>query len=118
MSGVRPVEAVEPGVAADLVPDHPHRGTGQPAAGRRPRPGGTPWPALLDALEERTRRLAAVVEDDETGPVPEVALRADGPLPAELALRARALLAETERLTGVAAHRQAVVARTLRYSQS
>ncbi len=59
----------------------------------------TPWPELLDALEERTRRLAAALDRHERDPeVADVELVADGPLPPELGLRARVLLAETERL--------------------
>lgn len=58
------------------------------------------WPQVLDALEERTRRLAGALDRHEIDPqVADVDLVADGPLPQELALRVRVLLAETERLT-------------------
>lgn len=61
----------------------------------------TAWPELLDALEERTRRLAGALDRHESdAAVAEVELVADGPLPAELAMRVRVLLAETDRLQG------------------
>lgn len=74
------------------------------------------WPDLLDALEERNRRFAALVNGG-TSPVPEVPLRADGPLPAELTLRAEAVLAETERLAALAELRRDRSRRSLHYSR-
>lgn len=76
------------------------------------------WPALLDALEERTRRLADVIKSGEEAEVPEPALAADGPLPDHLELRARVLLAETERLARRAEQRKAATERELRYRAS
>ncbi len=54
---------------------------------------GTPWPDLLDALEEQTRRLLRALQDGERDvQVPDLELDPDGPLPPELRLRAQALL--------------------------
>lgn len=80
----------------------------------------TSWPELLDALEERTRRIEAAIEDDDgdSEPVPEVALRADGPLPADLASRVRLLLAKTEQLEAGALRRQDELNRAMRYVQA
>jgi len=62
-----------------------------------PRPNA--WPDLLDALEERTRQLAGALDRREPDPVlADLELEPDGPLPPELGLRARVLLAETDRL--------------------
>lgn len=70
------------------------------------------WPELLDALEERTRRLAAALERRDPDPeVADVELVADGPLPPELAMRARVLLAETDRLQAELARRTGPQAR-------
>jgi hypothetical protein len=72
----------------------------------------TAWPELLDALEERTRQLAGALDRHEPDPaVTEVELVAAGPLPAELALRVRVLLAETERLQSVLVRRTGPQAR-------
>jgi hypothetical protein len=80
--------------------------------------GGTlSWPVLLGALEERTRRLASVIESGEDVELPDVPLRADGPLPPDLEFRARTLLAETERLARRAEQRKAATERELRYRQ-
>lgn len=66
-----------------------------------------PWPAYLDALEERLRRQAEVVfgggSADGIGPLPEP----DGPLPAALRQRAVALLERTRELEQAAAARLA-----------
>lgn len=70
----------------------PRVGSPDPRAGQ---PAPTPWPQLLDALEERLRRIEAVSRGTEAGPVPDVALNADGPLPDSLRLRALALLDAT-----------------------
>jgi len=72
----------------------------------------TPWPELVDALEERTRRLADALDRNETDPeVADVELVADGPLPRELGLRVRVLLAETDRLVAELTHRTGPQAR-------
>jgi hypothetical protein len=90
---------------------------------RSPRPGthargeALSWPVLLGALEERTRRLADVIESGEDVELPDVPLRADGPLPPDLEFRARTLLAETERLARRAEQRKAATDRELRYRQ-
>lgn len=77
------------------------------------------WPDLLAALEERTRRLAALVASGGTGePVPDEPLRAQGPLPDDLRDRARALLAETQRVEQLAAARTAAAGRALHYGRS
>lgn len=52
------------------------------------------WTNLLDALEERTRRLGLLAEGQRIM-VPDVALEAPGPLPEALAPRLLALLAMT-----------------------
>lgn len=78
----------------------------------------TAWPALLDALEERTRRLSWTIETGELVDIPEVRLTAPGPLPQDLVLRANVLLAETERLFRVAERRKAATERDLAYRQS
>jgi hypothetical protein len=75
-----------------------------------------PWPALLDALEERNRRFDALLCGGD-GEVPDVPLHADSPLPPELALRAQVLLDETERLTRLATTRSAHAERGLRYAR-
>ena len=80
-----------------------------------------PWPALLDAMEERTRQLAQIVEDAEVEvevEVNDVPLSAQGPLPRELEVRARALLEETLRLADRAERRKVAVDRELRYRRS
>jgi hypothetical protein len=89
---------------------------GGPAAGAGQAP--LAWPALLDALEEQTRRLAAVIESGEPDPVAGVPLVAEGPLPRDLEARARALLAETERLTRLAERRKGATEREIRYRQT
>lgn len=72
----------------------------------------TSWPDLLDALEERTRRLAAALEaGGDPGALPEVELAAAGPLPPELALRVRVLLAETVRIEAQLRRRTGPMAR-------
>ncbi len=74
--------------------------------------GQARWPELLDALEERTRRLAAALDRHEDDPeVADVELLAGGPVPPALGLRARVLLAETERLTAELARRTGPQAR-------
>lgn len=78
--------------------------------------GPVPWPALIEALEERTRRLAAIVESGSAGLLPETPLRApEGSLPVELELPVRVLLAETRRLEQLAERRKAAIERELRY---
>lgn len=53
----------------------------------------TPWPALLDALEERTLQIAAALQRGERDVVvPDLALDPDGALPAQLRLRAQVVL--------------------------
>lgn len=78
---------------------------------------GLTWPALLDVLEERTKQLEAVVDTGGGELGPGVPLQAQGPLPAELAPRVRALLAETQRVEQRAALRTARAERALRYGQ-
>lgn len=72
-------------------------------------PPRLPWPAYLDALEERLRRQADVVfgggSPDGIGPLPEP----DGPLPAALRDRAVALLERTRELERAATARLAVL---------
>ncbi len=95
-------------------------GDGSPAAhqARSRRRDGMTWPAVLDALEERTRRYAVLIEEGE-GEVPDdTPLVAEGPLPAELELRARVLLAETARLTDLAERRRDTARRALQYNQA
>jgi hypothetical protein len=75
------------------------------------------WPALLDAMEERTRRLAAVLESGEGDPVPDVVAVPDAPLPPEYVDRVRELLAETIRLERIAAARTAAAATALHYAR-
>lgn len=72
------------------------------------------WPALLDALEERTRRVAELVAGGAAAgyaALEDVELQAPGPLPPELAVRARVLLAETHRLEHELARRTGPAAR-------
>ena len=74
------------------------------------------WAELLDALEERTRRVAALADGavppgSSAADVPDVALEADGPLPAHLVPRAAALLAETTRLADQLQRRSQPLAR-------
>ena len=77
------------------------------------------WPAVLDALEERTRRYAALIEDSDTVELPDdTPLVADGPLPADLGLRARVLLEETNRLADLAERRRDAARRALSYNQA
>ena len=77
------------------------------------------WPDLLDALEERNRRCAALVaSNDEPAELPDVDLHAGGALPPELALRARLVLAETERLEQLAALKLARTRTALHYRQA
>lgn len=99
--------------------------TGAATRGPAPRPTPVscgprplPWEALLDALEERTRRLALVVEHGGEDDAPEPSLLPDGPIPASLELRARVLLAETTRLTELAERRRHAAERALRYAQA
>lgn len=74
-------------------------------------PGGGPaaaelaqtWAALLDAVEERTRRVEAFVYGDASELPPELDLPDPGPLPAALAPRAAALLLRTRELEKVVA---------------
>jgi hypothetical protein len=75
------------------------------------------WPELLDALEERTRRCAALVEHGADLVGEDLALSADGPLPPELALRARVLLAETERVQQLAGRRAVEMRTALHYGR-
>ena len=64
----------------------------------------TAWPVLLDALEEQALRLAEALRRGERDVVlPDLELDADGPLPAELHLRAQVVLQrlrETEAQVG------------------
>ena len=56
------------------------------------------WNALLDALEERSARIRALLDGHADVPdLPVIVLDAEGPLPAELRLRAVVLLEESER---------------------
>ena len=79
---------------------------------------GTPWPDLLDALEEQTSRLLRALQDGERDvQVPDLELDPDGPLPPELRLRAQALLQAMQelqrclaRLTGQSARAAAAYA--------
>ena len=79
-----------------------------------------PWPDLLDALEERNRRCAALLASNEDEPVhlPDVDLRAEGRLPPELALRARLVLSETARLEQLAAQKLSRTRTALHYRQA
>ncbi len=62
----------------------------------------TPWPQLLDALEEAGLQLGAALRRGERDvALPDLALEADGPLPGELRLRAQAVL---QQLQDVEAH--------------
>lgn len=66
------------------------------------------WPEHLDAMEEALRAASATVHDG--APPRQVALPpVDGPLPAELAPRARALLDATRQLEAEARQRMAEV---------
>ena len=78
------------------------------------------WPDLLDALEERNRRCAALLASNGDEPVhlPDVDLHAAGALPPELALRARLVLAETGRLEQLTAHKLARTRTALHYRQA
>ena len=78
--------------------------------------GPTPWPALLDALDERLRRLADLAAGSADGAVPELDLEPDGPLPPELRLRTAVLLATTRQLETEVVRRRAGVLRALRYN--
>jgi hypothetical protein len=93
-------------------------GPGTDQARPRPRRDGMAWPAVLDALEERTRRYAALIEDGEGAVPDDTPLVAEGPLPAELELRARVVLAETARLTDLAERRRDTARRALQYNQA
>ncbi len=86
---------------------------GLPGPGRlsRARPPVTAWPALLDALEERTRRVAEALDAGAVPDPVELDLDGAGPLPPALAVRVAVLLAETERLAGELARRTGPAAR-------
>lgn len=111
---VEPVQGAVRAGQQDTLASPPRRAT---APTRRARGDALPWPGLLTALEERTRRLAGLIESGEDVELPEVPLRADGPLPPDLEFRARTLLAETERLARRAEQRKAATDRELRYRQ-
>lgn len=74
------------------------------------------WPQLLDALEEHTRRVAALLDAPDGDPVPPPPFVPAGPLPEVLAPRVRALLAETSRLERLAETRLARTRQALAYS--
>ena len=80
------------------------------------------WPDLLDALEERNRRCAALLDardgDPEPPALPDLDLHADGALPPGQALRARLLLAETERLERLLAARAGRLRTALHYQRA
>ena len=96
------------------------------------------WSDLLDALEERTRRLAVAIAGGGTAghdsaggdtagghtaggdgkPVPEVTLLARGPIPRQLVHRAQALLLQTNLLEAEAVRRQAAMEVAMRYSEA
>lgn len=78
------------------------------------------WPDLLDALEERNRRCEALLRGaaEEPGALPEVELVPDGPLPADLALRVRALLDDTQRLEQLLAVRTRRAEQALHYGRA
>lgn len=76
------------------------------------------WPDLLDALEERTRRCAKLVDSGVELPVDDLPLTAEGPMPPELALRAQLLLAETRRVEQVAARRAREARTALHYQRA
>ena len=75
-----------------------------------------PWPAYLDALEEWTRRADTAVRGGEDVLEP---LDADpeGAVPAELALRARALLDRMHQLETLAGRRRRELDRARSYEQ-
>ena len=75
-----------------------------------------PWPAYLDALEEWTRRADTAVRGGEE-PLRPLDEQPDGPLPPELALRAKALLARMQALEELGARRAAELARARAYEQ-
>lgn len=111
---VEPVEGAVRAGSQDAFALPPRRSSTPPKGSRGE---ALSWPVLLGALEERTRRLATVIETGKEVELPEVPLRADGPLPPELEFRARTLLAETERLAERAERRKAATDRELRYRQ-
>lgn len=77
----------------------------------------TAWAPLLDALEERTARYDAALDAGRELPdLPDVALPVDEPLPAELRLRAAALLEATQRVERRAAARKAELHRASAYA--
>lgn len=77
------------------------------------------WLALLDALEERTARLAAVLDGNGDLPeLPVIDLSTDVPLPQELRLRATSLLAETQRQERRMAERRAHLRRASAYARA
>lgn len=80
-------------------------------------PDPRPWSDLLDALEERNRRWGAFLTGAPLD-VPEVVLQAPGPLPAELAVRAQVVLAETQRLEQSAATRRDRAGLALHYGRA
>lgn len=77
-----------------------------------------PWPDLLAALEERTRRCAAMVDSGVELPVDDLPLGPDGPLPPELVLRVQLLLAETRRVEQLAARRAREARTALHYQRA
>jgi hypothetical protein len=75
-----------------------------------------PWPAYLDALEEWTRRADTAVRGGEDALEP-LAADPEGPVPAELALRARALLDRMRQLQTLAERRRRELDRARSYEQ-
>lgn len=98
-------------------PVRPARAAADRSAGAAPPELVAAWSGLLDAVEERTRRVEAYVYGgSDVLPAP-LDLTDPGPLPVELAPRARALLARTRELEGVVAASRARSQRAFTYSR-
>ena len=77
------------------------------------------WGTLLDALEERSARIRALLDGHADVPdLPVIVLQADGPLPADLRLRAVVLLEESERQERRVTERRQQLVRASAYAEA
>lgn len=76
-----------------------------------------PWPDHLDALEEWLRRTAATLASPEGGVVGPLTTAPDGPLPADLRVRAASALQSLDRLRQAGEQRRRELVRGQAYSR-